>query len=796
MKKFTNLRLLTLLSVFCLCMGNVNAALTPSSSSFDATGKKYGCSAYNSSLEYGNWTIVNGANNNKGWTYFKMGGKSATLSTANPCYIYTNTEVAEQIESIAVHIVAGSLPESVMGVNSWGVYVYSDSDMKTQIDYVEGGDITKAEATFDFTPSAGKSWPKKSYFKVSWDLANTSTKNGIVWVDKITLLYTKVDDQVEKPTISPEATGTFFDAQNVTISTGTDGATIYYTTDGTTPTTSSSVYSAAIPVSSTTTIKAFAVKNGMTDSDVATATYTFGKVYASLADLVAAGAPTSDGETVKVTLTNEVIDSIYVTSKGKSNGIYLHSGSQVVEIYCYDVPDTWVIGGKVSGTLTCPWKLYGSTWELCPSDWTGLEYTKPAGAKEDPTITATYKTKMTTTDDDDVYTVETETDGAMTVTSSVTSVALAEWSGKTVTINPIAVGTTTIKISFSATDTYNAAEKEYTLTVTEPFDPSKANALVAEDKGKYYAAKNTLVENKYFEVTQVTVVNNKVINVGDAESHAWYITYIPETESATVQTPSNQYLVVTTSTSASLQNSGNTLIVKNGGFYRSSDSDSRAFAYNTTSPRMASYKPSATYPIAKPMIFSDGYTRNVTEGNWGTICLPNAVEAADIYGAKFYSIAGKVMNGDNPTSLVLTEETGDLVAGRPYFFKATADTLIVAYSGAATKNPGDYNGLFGTFYGQDITVGYILSNNQLLEVNNTFTCGANRAYVGIASVPVYNPSSVKASIEIEISGATGIESVGSSAIDTQSSTYSISGQKVDGSYKGIVIKNGKKYIIR
>ena len=47
----------------------------------DMTTKAISVSAYNTSSDYGNgWTIVYGANNNKGWEYFKMGGKSTTLS--------------------------------------------------------------------------------------------------------------------------------------------------------------------------------------------------------------------------------------------------------------------------------------------------------------------------------------------------------------------------------------------------------------------------------------------------------------------------------------------------------------------------------------------------------------------------------------------------------------------------------------------------------------------------------------------------------------------------------------------
>ena len=74
------------------------------------------------------------------------------------------------------------------------------------------------------------------------------------------------------PVFTP-ADGTYASAQSVTIPDATSGATIYYTTDGTAPTTSSNLYSGAITVSATQTIKAIAVAPGLTNSAVATATY-------------------------------------------------------------------------------------------------------------------------------------------------------------------------------------------------------------------------------------------------------------------------------------------------------------------------------------------------------------------------------------------------------------------------------------------------------------------------------------------------------------------------------------------
>ena len=80
--------------------------------------------------------------------------------------------------------------------------------------------------------------------------------------------------RTSKPSFSPRG-GNCTSEQNVEINCYDEGATIYYTKDGSEPTTKSAVYSAPIKVSSTTTIKAVAVKEGKTKSYVAEATYTF-----------------------------------------------------------------------------------------------------------------------------------------------------------------------------------------------------------------------------------------------------------------------------------------------------------------------------------------------------------------------------------------------------------------------------------------------------------------------------------------------------------------------------------------
>ena len=79
--------------------------------------------------------------------------------------------------------------------------------------------------------------------------------------------------QVAAPTLSPNG-GTFSGSKTVTITCATEGAKIYYTTDGTEPTKESTFYEGALTLTATTTVKAIAIKDGMVDSAVATATFT------------------------------------------------------------------------------------------------------------------------------------------------------------------------------------------------------------------------------------------------------------------------------------------------------------------------------------------------------------------------------------------------------------------------------------------------------------------------------------------------------------------------------------------
>lgn len=126
--------------------------------------------------------------------------------------------------------------------------------------------LTKASTEASFTGSAAGA--------IVLSYAQKSSK--AIYIKKITVEYTTsgeppVVTKPATPTFTPTG-GTYTSPQSVSIATTTTGASIYYTTNGETPTTSSHLYGTAITVDKNTTLKAIAYANGMA-SDVATATY-------------------------------------------------------------------------------------------------------------------------------------------------------------------------------------------------------------------------------------------------------------------------------------------------------------------------------------------------------------------------------------------------------------------------------------------------------------------------------------------------------------------------------------------
>ncbi len=146
-------------------------------------------------------------------------------------------------------------------------------------------DITSGRATIHYTTNGTTPTTSSTIYTDPISVSATETvkaiavRSGSTNSAVATAAYT-IMRVLPTPTFSPVA-GTYTTAQSVTISNATSGATIHYTTNGTTPTTSSTKYSEPISVRATETIEAIAVESGYTDSAVGKAAYT-----------IAAAAPT------------------------------------------------------------------------------------------------------------------------------------------------------------------------------------------------------------------------------------------------------------------------------------------------------------------------------------------------------------------------------------------------------------------------------------------------------------------------------------------------------------------------
>jgi LysM repeat protein len=180
---------------------------------------------------------------------------------------YTNSAVGS-----AAYIIAPVLPTATFSPAA-GTYTtsqsvtISDSTAGTTIYYTTNGTTPTTSSTLYTGPITVSATESLEALAVETGYTNSAVA---------TAAYT-IAPQVLAPTFSPAA-GAYAASQSVTISDATSGATIYYTTNGTTPTTSSNVYSGPITVSATETLEAIAVETGYTNSAVATAAYTIGAV--------------------------------------------------------------------------------------------------------------------------------------------------------------------------------------------------------------------------------------------------------------------------------------------------------------------------------------------------------------------------------------------------------------------------------------------------------------------------------------------------------------------------------------
>lgn len=158
-----------------------------------------------------------------------------------------------------------------------------------------------------------------------WTVMVHSTYGGEVVVDDFSI--SGATESVAAPSFSPGG-GTYGSSQSVTITSATSGASIRYTTDGSTPTSSSgTVYSSAVSIASNTTLKAIAYKSGLNDSSVTSATYiinTGGPTKPNSSNTGYTGTLTSSGS-ITVNTAGAVIENLNI-----SGGVHVKANNVTI----------------------------------------------------------------------------------------------------------------------------------------------------------------------------------------------------------------------------------------------------------------------------------------------------------------------------------------------------------------------------------------------------------------------------------------------------------------------------------
>lgn len=705
-------------------------------------------------------------------------------------------------------------------------------------------------------------------------------------------LFKKVEsigNQVAAPVFAPANGTTFVDKLTVGASCSTEGATIYYTKDGAEPTTGSDKFpTEGVTLTETTTLKAIAVKDGLDNSEVVTATYTKLEPYASLKALKESGIAAEEGKPCVVELKDAVVtyaDSRKAYIQDETAGLYvfgsnkLKAGTKLNGVVAAQLAlwnglyELKVDGGEfdnvevtndveipvqevavaelnqnfaryesmrvkvVDATVTSSFndkngeiEQNGEKIALRAADesitadvqatvdvtgYPGLyNSTKQLNVilQEDIAVKTAGKTQATLTFDSDTYSVN--VGESLTVKATTNSSASVVYSSSDKTIATVdentgevqagnKVGTVTITATVTENDEYTGATATCTVNVVDPSALPEAKALVAEDKeGILHAMKNEL-GNTRLNAMEVYSLNGKIIDEGKADIK-WYINI----DNGTIQNIDGMYIVFEDANKADIKLSskkGNSWYYKSeDGSWNTKETDGRFLGYNEQITAFRTYS-SSTYPKAVAMPIVDGYIRSTTSGDYGTICLPYAVAAEDMAGAEFFSIAGKVMKGEEPQSIVLNQVT-TLEAGVPYIFSATSDKLIAAYSGKAVAVAEEANGLIGSFEGQDVAEGMYLISAQ----NKVQLCGkgckisGNRAYIDMNEVPEYSGEVGVNQRLISFEDATGIsETMVEGGL---ADVYTLSGVEVrhqvneseatQGLPQGIYIVNGKKVVVK
>ena len=305
-------------------------------------------------------------------------------------------------------------------------------------------------------------------------------------------------------------------------------------------------------------------------------------------------------------------------------------------------------------------------------------------------------------------------------------------------------GTATITATFADGDaTYKPAEVTCVITVSPK---SEKVVILAEYDGQWYAMKAQYVTDKTSHLAPLPVnyVGGKLYNVNEADKALieWELAVV---EGKATFYNDGRYLSGTSgSTNLTLATtacdwtiSGDSYLIGARTFlYNAENNWFRNFGTSNAGNKNYSEMPTVTAPVYAT---GDAYGRTVTEGDYGTICIPYG--SSNYTGAEFYEISWMEMDGTTPKGIWLDQVNGALTAGKPYIFKATADEIAILGNGTTAADPVEgVAGLVGTFTliqdsetsgdpSNTLEGNYMIAGNQFLLCGTGCWLKENRAYI-------------------------------------------------------------------
>ena len=319
-----------LLSILCLVAMAVNAYATDATVTVADLGYANAAELTAISVDENvTITFAQGSNSSNAPKYYDS-GKAARCYAGN---------------TITFSCAAGNMTKIVFNISNNGLKRLTDAIPST------GSSVVSAEnQTITWTGDASD-----VIFTVgeTADYGTEAGKPGQIHFASVDVTYGGAAPAVAKPSFSING-GTFYEPVEVSISCATEGASIYYTLDGSTPNNSKTLYQQAFTISETTTLKAIAIK-GADQSAVAEATFTIESMpeVANIAAFLATnttGAAKTDIYRIAcpVTVMYQFDRYLYITDGNTSMQVYgslnnAYSNGDVLEGICGSV-------GYYSGT--------------------------------------------------------------------------------------------------------------------------------------------------------------------------------------------------------------------------------------------------------------------------------------------------------------------------------------------------------------------------------------------------------------------------------------------------------------